>query len=94
MSETLPRADRILATLESAFPGAELELVDESHLHRGHAGARDGKGHFRLAITSAGFEGQSPLARHRAVFAALAGLMATDIHALAIDARTPRERGR
>lgn len=94
MNDPATRAARIRAALELAFPGAEIELDDESHLHRGHAGAREGKGHFRLGITSALFEGQLPLARHRRVFDALHDLMATDIHALSIDARTPRERGR
>jgi BolA protein len=94
MSDASPRLLRIRAALEAAFPDAALELVDESHLHRGHVGAREGKGHFRLAITSPAFDGLAPLARHRAVFAALGPLMESDIHALAIDARTPRERGR
>jgi BolA protein len=94
VSDVASRAPRIRAALEAAFPGAELELVDESHLHRGHAGAREGKGHYSITITSDMFAGKLPLARHRAVFAALGSLMETDIHALAIDARTPQERGR
>ena len=56
-----------------------------------HAGARDGRGHFRVRIVSTAFRGQLPLARHRAVYAALGELMQTDIHALAIDARAPEE---
>ena len=87
------RRARIEAALATAFPGAHLELVDESHLHRGHAGAREGKSHFRLAITSAAFAGLAPLARHRRVYEALGTLMATDIHALSLDAKTPTERG-
>lgn len=69
----------------------ELVVEDESHKHVGHAGARDGRGHFRVQIISAAFEGQVPLARHRAVYAALGELMQTDIHALSIDARAPEE---
>ena len=46
---------------------------------------------FRVQVVSAAFRGQAPLARHRAVYAALGELMQTDIHALAIDARTPEE---
>lgn len=94
MNDATTREARIRAVLAQAFPDADIALVDESHLHRGHAGAREGKGHFRLGITSAAFEGQLPLARHRRVFEALHELMTTDIHALSIDARTPHERGR
>jgi BolA protein len=57
----------------------------------GMRGARDGRGHFSVRIRSPKFHGMSPLARHRAVYAALAELMQTDIHALAIDARAPEE---
>ena len=89
---TESRVERLQAMLATAFTDAEVDLVDESHLHAGHAGARSGKGHFRLTITSEAFAGLPPLARHRKVFAALDALMATDIHALSIDAKTPAER--
>jgi BolA protein len=91
---TLPREERpaaIRAALEAALQPTRLELVDESHRHAGHAGARDGRGHFALRIDSAQFAGLPPLARHRRVYAALGPLMQTDIHALAIDARAPGE---
>ena len=68
-----------------------LEIEDESHRHAGHAGARDGRGHFRVDVVSAAFAGLNPIARHRAVYAAVGGLMETDIHALSIRARTPDE---
>jgi BolA protein len=83
------RMPRIRARLAAGFPGAGIELEDESHLHAGHAGARSGRGHFKLQITSETFTGMSPIARHRAVYAALGELMQTDIHALTIDARVP-----
>lgn len=86
---TLPREQRVEAirsALAAAFDPTELEVVDESHLHAGHAGARDGRGHFRVRVTSPAFEGMSPLQRHRAIYAALGPLMETDIHALAIRA--------
>lgn len=83
------RLERIRATLLGAFPDAQVELEDESHLHAGHAGAASGRGHFRLHIVSAAFASQTPVARHRSVYAALGPLMQTDIHALSIDARTP-----
>lgn len=91
---SLPREQRpqaIRAALEAALVPSALEVVDESHKHAGHAGARDGRGHFAVAITSAAFAGKAPLARHRLVYAALGELMQTDIHALSIQARGPGE---
>ena len=85
------RAEMIRARLDAALAPDALDIEDESHRHAGHAGARDGRGHFRVRIVSAAFSGKSALARHRAVYAALGDLMQTDIHALAIDARTPEE---
>lgn len=87
MSERLAR---IRAALETLAP-QQLELVDESHRHAGHEGARDGRGHFRVRIVSDRFAGKAPLARHRLVYAAVGDLMNTDIHALAIEARAPDE---
>ena len=87
----MTRAETIRSRLAEALAPTALDIEDESHRHAGHAGARDGRGHFRVRIVSATFEGQSPLARHRAVYAALGDLMQTDIHALVIDARTPEE---
>lgn len=85
------RAAAIRERLERALAPREVEIVDESHRHAGHPGARDGRGHFRVRIVSDAFAGQAPLARHRAVHAALGDLLQTDIHALSIDARTPEE---
>jgi len=68
-----------------------LEIEDESHLHAGHAGARDGRGHYRLTLVSDAFEGKSRLGRHRLVFDALGDMMDTDIHALSIQALAPSE---
>ena len=85
------RVERIRKTLEAALLPTELEVRDDSHKHVGHAGARDGRGHFHVRIVSAAFVGLAPLARHRAVYAALDNMMTTDIHALAIDARIPQE---
>ena len=67
------------------------ELADESSLHVGHAGAKDGGGHYRLTIVSAQFAGQNTLARHRMVYGALGGMMQKEIHALAIRAFAPDE---
>ena len=68
----------------------ELELVDDSAAHAGHAGAREGS-HFNLRIVSARFAGLPRISRHRLVYDALRPWMAEGIHALAIDARTPDE---
>lgn len=85
------RVEMIRSQLTAALSPIELDIEDESHRHAGHAGARDGRGHFRVRIVSAAFTGKSALARHRAVYSALGDLMQTDIHALAIDARAPEE---
>lgn len=71
-----------------------LELVDESALHAGHAGAAPGGNtHWRLSLTSAAFAGQGTVARHRMVYAALGDLMRAPIHALALTTRAPGEAG-
>lgn len=85
------RIARIRSALEQAFAPTRLRIEDDSDRHAGHAGARSGRGHFSVEIVSPVFAGQAPLARHRAVYAALGSLMETDIHALAISARTPDE---
>ena len=87
------RVERIRALLVEALDPAAIEVVDDSHKHAGHAGARGGQGHFSVDIVSAAFAGKLPLARHRLVYAALGEMMQTDIHALAIRARTPEEVG-
>ncbi|MEX2497346.1 MAG: BolA family protein [Wenzhouxiangellaceae bacterium] len=79
------RAARIRTLLEQALAPQSLEVIDESHLHVGHAGARDGRGHFRIRIVAAQFAGRSRLARHRMIYDALGDMMETDIHALAIE---------
>lgn len=87
------RAAAIRERLQAALQPLALEVVDDSHRHAGHAGARDGRGHFGVRVVSGAFAGKPPLARHRLVYAALSELMATDIHALQIDALTPEEAG-
>jgi len=85
------RIERMRALLEAALEPESLEIADDSHRHAGHAGAKGGQGHFTVDIVSTAFEGLAPLARHRAVYAALGDMMRTDIHALAVRARTPDE---
>lgn len=85
------RIERMRERLDAALAPERLEIGDDSHLHAGHAGARGGAGHYRLLIVSAQFESQGMLARHRAVYAALAEMMPAQIHALSIRALTPAE---
>jgi BolA family transcriptional regulator, general stress-responsive regulator len=68
-----------------------IEIIDDSALHAGHAGARSGGGHFRLSIVSPQFVGKATMARHRLVYDALGSLMRHEIHALSITAKTPNE---
>ena len=68
-----------------------LEIIDESHKHAGHAGARDGGGHYVLRIVSARFSGKNTVARHRMIYSALGDMMKREIHALTIEASAPGE---
>ena len=88
---TNARIDKIESLLAEAFEPSQLRVKDQSHLHAGHAGAKDGKGHFDVWIVSEEFAGQSLMQRHRAVYAALKDLLETDIHALKIQAKSPDE---
>jgi BolA protein len=86
---------RIESALTEALHPVRLDVVDESHLHAGHAGARpEGETHFRVHIVAPAFSGMSRVDRHRRVNALLAAELAGPVHALAIDARAPEEPGR
>lgn len=87
------RIARLRSALAALDP-LELEIVDESHLHAGHAGAATGRGHFRVRLVSNRFAGLKPLARHRAVYDALGTLLETDIHALTLETLSPAEAAR
>ena len=82
------RIDRMTALLEVLKP-LSIEIIDDSHLHAGHVGARDGGGHYRLNIVSAQFVGKTTVARHRMIYSELADMMKQEIHALNISARVP-----
>ena len=69
----------------------KVELIDDSALHAGHAGARSGGGHYRLSIVSSAFSGKNTVARHRMIYDALGEMMRREIHALAIQAQSPEE---
>ena len=83
-------AAEIETALRAALQPSALEVHDDSHLHAGHAGAREGR-HFSVRIVSPAFKNLTRVARHRLVYDALHSLMPRGIHALAIDARVPDE---
>ena len=85
-------AKQIETKLTQAFAPSDLDIVDQSHLHAGHAGAPEGgESHFRVRIVSDHFEGQNRVARQRAVNAALKEELAGPVHALSIQALAPGE---
>lgn len=83
------RITTIRARLEERLGATHVEVIDDSHLHADHPGARPGSGHFRLLVVSDRFRGQSRIAAQRLVYEALAELMETDIHALQMKTLTP-----
>lgn len=85
------RVDMIKTKLTGAFSPSQLEVIDESHKHAGHAGARSGGGHFVVNIVSNAFEGKNSIERHRMIYQALGDAMKSEIHALSINARTEKE---
>ena len=83
-------ATEIDACLRAALAPLSLQIEDDSHLHAGHAGAREGR-HFTVRITAERFNGLSRVARHRLIYDSLQLLIPRGIHALAIEARAPGE---
>jgi BolA protein len=77
--------------LEKALSPSQIDIVDESHLHAGHAGAASGGGHFSVTIVSDKFNEQSTIERHRMVYLAVNDMMPSEIHALSIKAFSPDE---
>lgn len=87
-------AETIREKLEAAFAPAQVEVVNESHLHSGHAGAREGapgESHFRVTVIAEAFSGMARVGRQRAVNAALAAELAGPVHALSVKTLTPAE---
>ncbi|MGI9464811.1 MAG: BolA family protein [Aestuariivirgaceae bacterium] len=81
---------RITLKLTEAFSPAELNVIDESHKHAGHAGARpEGETHFKVQIVSTAFDGKSRIEQHRMINQALAEELAERVHALSISASAP-----
>jgi BolA protein len=92
MNADQPVKHTITNKLREAFSPESLDVVDESHLHEGHAGHRPGgETHFRVYIVSDAFEGKSRVERHRMINATLAAELAGRVHALAIKAQAPGE---
>jgi BolA protein len=90
-------ADTIRSKLSDGLQPIRLDIVDESHRHAGHVGARaEGESHFQVAVVSAAFAGKNRVARQRLVYELLADALKTDIHALSLTTLTPdedRQRG-
>jgi BolA protein len=90
--ETMTVAEDIRDKLAKAFAPERLTVVDESHLHIGHAGARPGgESHFRVEIVSQQFAGEPRVARQRRVYTVLAAELAGPVHALSVRALAPGE---
>ncbi|HYC10936.1 MAG TPA: BolA family protein [Steroidobacteraceae bacterium] len=85
-----PLITQLRAALERQLAPRSLEIIDDSARHAGHPGARSG-GHFRVTLVADAFRGRSQLERHRLVYAAVAPLMGSGVHALNIVARSPEE---
>jgi BolA protein len=86
----MSRIDQMRSMLAVLQP-TQIEIIDDSHKHAGHEGARSGGGHYSLHIVTAQFEGKATLARHRMIYSALGDMMKQEIHALNIHAYTPQE---
>lgn len=86
-----PSVEELRERFAERFPAATIEVIDDSHLHAGHAGVAGGAGHFRVRLVSERFAGLGTVARHRLVYDAVHDWMPQRVHALVIDARTPAE---
>ena len=82
------RIARMTGLLTDSLNPTHLSIVDESHLHAGHVGAKTGKGHFFVEITSDEFTSVSPVKKHQLIYGALGEMMQSDIHALRISAKS------
>ena len=78
------RIERMHQLISDVLAPEQLEIIDDSHKHIGHAGAKGGLGHFTVIIKSQALEGKRMLQQHRLIYDALGDMMQTDIHALAI----------
>jgi len=90
-TDTATRVERIRALVQDRLAPVQLEVLDESAAHAGHAGADGGAGHFRVRVVSDAFSGLPRVQRHRLVYEALGSLLRSDIHALALTTLAPGE---
>lgn len=90
MSAADSRVTRLRAAL-APLNATSIEITDDSHRHRNHPGAADGRGHFQVEVVSTQFEGLSRIQRHQLVYSLVGEMMQTDVHALQIKALTPQE---
>ena len=88
----MDRIAEIKSRLEYALSPTHIDIIDESHMHAGHAGAASGAGHFSITVISDKFTGKSAIQRHRMVYLAVDDLMQTEIHALSINALAPNDK--
>lgn len=84
MIDNSARIERMTQLIQEALSPTQLEIIDDSHKHVGHAGAKGGLGHFTVIVASSAFEGKRLLQKHRLIYDALGDMMETDIHALSI----------
>lgn len=90
-ADSNPRVRLITERITSALSPTQLNIIDDSNLHAGHQGAKDGGGHFNIQVVSAQFQNKSAIERHRMIYMALGNAIGTDIHAISIKAQTPDE---
>jgi len=88
----MERVEMIRERINQALAPVQLDIIDDSHKHAGHAGAAGGGGHFTVRIVSEKFGNHKLIERHRMVYQAVADLMPAEIHALSITALTPEEQ--
>ena len=88
---TIDRTAMLRERLMRELQPVELDIIDESAKHAGHAGAASGGGHFIVTIVSPAFENKTLIQRHRLVYNAVGDIMHSEIHALSIQAKTPQE---
>jgi BolA protein len=86
--------DRLEARLREALATTHIEVIDESHLHAGHVGAREGGGHFRALIVSNRFEGLNRVKAQQLVYSILEDWMGKEFHALSMKSFTPEDWAR
>lgn len=91
MKSQADRMQQMRERLTSRLEPLQLEIIDDSHLHVGHAGARGGAGHFTVHIVSEAFADKTLIERHRMIYDLLQDMMHTEIHALSIQANSPDE---